>query len=72
MFFISNLAATGSVCRIRNSTSMSIKTYTKEEQLISEESAKNLIALKSLIKKYTDVEGNPPELVDIYLSLFLY
>lgn len=66
-FYTSNLAATGTVCRIRNSESMSIKTYTKEECLLEEKNAKTLKALKSLIRRYTDVERNPPEIIDVYL-----
>lgn len=69
MFVTSNLAATGTVCRIRNSELMSIKIYTKDEQLIAEETADDLNELKHLIKKYTDVERNPPEMVDVYLPV---
>ncbi|CAC5416773.1 unnamed protein product [Mytilus coruscus] len=42
VFVTSNLAATGTVCRIRNSKSMSIKMYTKDERLIAEETADDL------------------------------
>lgn len=48
---------------------MSIKIYTKDERLIAEETPDDLNQLKHLIKKYTDVERNPPEMVDVYLPV---
>lgn len=69
VFVTSNLAATGTVCRIRNSKSMFVKTYDKEESPIDEDIADNLPALKSLLKKYTDYRNNPPEWVDVYLPV---
>ncbi|XP_076071923.1 uncharacterized protein LOC143043544 [Mytilus galloprovincialis] len=69
MFVTSNIAATGTVCRIRHSKSMKIKIYSKDESLIDEEMAGDLSGLKTLIKKYTVVERNPQEMVDVFLPV---
>lgn len=69
MFVTSNIAATGRVCRIRHSKSMKIKIYSKDESLIDEETAGDLNGLKTLIKKYTVVERNPQEMVDVFLPV---
>ncbi|CAC5416777.1 unnamed protein product [Mytilus coruscus] len=68
IFFTSNLAATGTVCRIRNSNSLSVQIHSKDHPII-EKAAADFHELASLLKQYTDIESNPPEMIDVYLPV---
>lgn len=66
VFVTSNIAATGTITRIRNSEKMEIKCYTKDETLMKEEEIKDVKKLRSLIKALTDIRKIPEDLKDIY------
>lgn len=67
-FFTNNLAATGTLCRIRDSKSLSVQIHSKDHYT-EEKVAANLDELASLLKQYTDIENNPPEMIDVYLPV---
>ncbi|XP_076071922.1 uncharacterized protein LOC143043543 [Mytilus galloprovincialis] len=68
IFFTSNLAATGAVCRIRNSKSLSIQIHSKDHPT-EEKAAADFDELESLLTQFTDIEKHPPEMIDVYLPV---
>ncbi|XP_062599080.1 uncharacterized protein LOC134260545 [Saccostrea cucullata] len=61
IFVASNVAATGKICRIRNSETLACKYYTKQDEMKKEENAEDLKELKKMIKRGTDVESMTEE-----------
>lgn len=55
IFPTNNVAATATVCRIRNSKELMLKAYTKDECLLKEVKFENIEKMKSVIKKFTDM-----------------
>lgn len=55
LFVASNLAATGTVCRIRNSEQMKVNVFTKDEVLKKEVQIEDINQLKTTIKEFTDM-----------------
>ncbi|XP_076114880.1 uncharacterized protein LOC143082838 [Mytilus galloprovincialis] len=66
VFVTSNAAATGTVCRIRNSKKLQIKAYTKEEELKREEHPNDMKRFKSVIRTLTDVEKINADMKDLF------
>lgn len=66
VFVTSNLAATGTITRIRDSEKMAVKCYTKDETLKKEEEVQDVKKLRSVIKGLTDISKIPEDLKDIY------
>ena len=72
IFVTSNLAATGRVCRIRNSETLMIKAYTKDEVQKRDEKFQDVKQMKSMIKTLTDIKKIPENEKDIfYVDVFL-
>ncbi|CAC5405743.1 unnamed protein product [Mytilus coruscus] len=67
VFITENLAATGTVFRIRNSESMSLKTYKKNKVTIEQKDAKDLSELKHHLRGHKLIGGNFPSIVDVHL-----
>ncbi|XP_076108776.1 bacterial dynamin-like protein [Mytilus galloprovincialis] len=65
-FATSNTAATGKVCRIRNSDDMQIKAYTYDEKLIKDEQVNDFKEFKYVMKTLTDLKRIPEELKDVF------
>lgn len=68
MFFTNNLASTGTICRIHNSKSLSVQIHSIDHPT-KEKAAADFDELASLIKQYSDIESNPPEVIDVYLPV---
>lgn len=66
VFTTSNLAATGTITRIRDSEKMEIKCYLKDDTLKKEEEVQDVKKLKSVIRGLTDISKIPEDLKDIY------
>lgn len=66
VFATSNLAATGTITRIRDSEKMEIKCYLKDDTLKKEEEVQDVKKLKSVIRGLTDISKIPEDLKDIY------
>lgn len=56
IFPTNNVAATATVCRIRNSKELMLKAFTKDECLLKEVKFENMEQMKSVIKKFTDIK----------------
>ncbi|XP_063437683.1 uncharacterized protein LOC134718824 isoform X2 [Mytilus trossulus] len=66
VFATSNLAATGTITRIRDSEKLAVKCYTKDETLKKAEEVADAKKLRSVIKGLTDISKIPEDLKDIY------
>ncbi|CAG2190744.1 unnamed protein product [Mytilus edulis] len=71
IFATNSLAATGKITRIRNSESMKIKCYSKDETLLKEEDVQDEKELKSSIKRLTKIGDDLKDIhfVDVYLPV---
>lgn len=66
IFPVSNVAATGKVCRVRQSETLCVKTYDREENLVTDEIVYSELMLTELIKKYSDTSCTLTEMENIY------
>lgn len=71
LFPPSNIANTGTICRIRNSETMMVKLFTKDDVLIQNVQTADVNELKSAIKKYTNINNEVKDVyyVDVYLPV---
>ncbi|XP_052084422.1 uncharacterized protein LOC127721667 [Mytilus californianus] len=60
------MASTGKITRIRDSEKIEIKCYLKDETLKKEEHIQDIKKLRSIIKRFTDINTIPDDLKDIY------
>ncbi|CAC5409423.1 unnamed protein product [Mytilus coruscus] len=75
VFPTKNIAATATVCRIRNSKVLMLKAYTKEGLLLKDEEFENIEHMKSVIKEYIDISHIKQDIkesvfyTDVYLPV---
>lgn len=70
LFPTNNIAATATVCRIRNSKELMLKAYTKDECLLNEGKFENMQQMKSVIKKFTETDiKDKLYYTDVYLPV---
>lgn len=66
LFVSRNLASTKTVCRIRNSETMELRVFSKDDVLLKTVKADDIKQLKSTIKKFTDISQLQDEVPDAY------
>lgn len=66
IFPVSNVAATGKVCRVRNSDTLYVKTYDRHENLINEEIATSEQHLTEVIIRYSDTNRTSAETGNVF------
>lgn len=73
LFPTNNVAATATVCRIRNSKELILKAYTRDEYLLYEAKFENMEQMKSVIKKFTDIRYIATDIKDkiYYTDVYL-
>ncbi|XP_052085101.1 uncharacterized protein in xynA 3'region-like [Mytilus californianus] len=74
VFVTGNLATTGKITRIRDSETIKIKCFTKEETLKEEKEVDDIKKLRSIIEKLTEIQiasqdGQDKYFVDVYLPV---
>lgn len=68
-----NVAATATVCRIRDSKTLMLKAYTKDEHILADISFENMTDMRSTIKGYTDISYMKKDIKDtvFYVDIYL-
>ncbi|CAC5375257.1 unnamed protein product [Mytilus coruscus] len=66
IFPVSNVVATRKVCRVRHSETHCVKTYDREENLITDERVDSELMLTEVIKKYIDTSCTSAEMRNIH------
>lgn len=74
VFVTGNLATTGKITRIRDSETIKIKCFTKEETLKEEKEVKDIKKLRSIIEELTKIQissqdGQDQYFVDVHLPV---